>query len=131
MRVLVLVVNISFLYLQHPATAQSPDIPRFNGKSVDQLIVLLKDKDAGVRSEAASELFRHYSEARKAVPALIGALTDPDKDVRVAVADSLGAMGSKAKRAGPALICALKDRAPEVRSSVVRALVPHHSNSIA
>jgi HEAT repeat protein len=101
------------------AAAQTPDMPRFNGKTVHQLVSLLKHKDPDIRCEAASELGRRSSEIRKVTAALIDALSDADKNVRSAAVMSLACMGPPAT---DALLRALNDPAADVRWSAVRAL---------
>jgi HEAT repeat protein len=92
---------------------QSPD-----NTVIDGLIGALKDKDAGVRREAASALGQ-LGNAR-AVPALIETMKDTEPDVRRRAANALGELGDE--RAITALTTALKDTDAGVRRAAVQAI---------
>ncbi|MCC3507422.1 MULTISPECIES: HEAT repeat domain-containing protein, partial [unclassified Microcoleus] len=91
--------------------------------AVPQLVSLLKDSDANVRSRAAYVLGNIGAEAKTAVPQLVSLLKDSDADVRSSAADALGNIGAEAKTAVPQLIPLLKDSDADVRRSAARALV--------
>jgi HEAT repeat protein len=84
------------------------------------LVSSLRDKEVGVRLEAAAALGRIGRSARAAVPALIATLWDDDADVRYHAAAALGRIGrSTAVRA---LADALTDKAEFVRAAAAGAL---------
>jgi HEAT repeat protein len=109
--------------------------------------LLLKDKDARVRQEAAAALgyigsefgcdlsligvsdnekemqIARYARALKtAIPPLVEALKDDDEKVCIAAAGALGEIGRKAKPAVPALIRALNDGNEGIRKAAALAL---------
>jgi HEAT repeat protein len=89
---------------------------------VSQLIPLLQDSDAGVRSSAASALGNIGAEAKTAVSQLIPLLQDSDAGVRSSAASALGNIGAEAKTAVSQLIPLLQDSDAGVRSSAASAL---------
>jgi HEAT repeat protein len=86
------------------------------------LLGLLGDRDAYVRSAAASSLRWTGPWARYSVPALIRALGDRDASVRVAAATALGSLGADAEPALPALREATEDKDGSVRSAAAKAV---------
>ena len=90
--------------------------------AVPQLIPLLKDSDADVRSSAADALGNIGAEAKTAVPQLIPLLKDSDAGVRINAACALWNMGAEAKTAVPQLILLLKDSDADVRSNAAGVL---------
>ncbi|MEG5059839.1 HEAT repeat domain-containing protein [Microcoleus sp. A2-C5] len=90
--------------------------------AVPQLIFLLKDSDADVRSSAARALGNIPAKAKTVVPQLIFLLKDSDAEVRYSAAYALGSMGAEAKTAVPQLIPLLKDSNADVRRSAASAL---------
>ncbi|TAG19562.1 MAG: HEAT repeat domain-containing protein [Oscillatoriales cyanobacterium] len=89
-----------------------------------QLIPLLQDSDAGVRSSAASALGNIGAEAKTAVPQLVSLLQDSDEGVCSSAASALGKIGAEAKTAVPQLILLLQDSdSSDVRKSAANALV--------
>jgi HEAT repeat protein len=75
---------------------------------VSDLIVQLKDRDAGARARAAISLSALGAKAKPAVPALTTALSDNNLNVRYCAGNALKSVGPDAKSAVPALIAALK-----------------------
>ena len=61
----------------------------YQGKTLEQWIEALKDKDVNVRREAAEALGELGEKAVKAVPALTQALKDKDEKVRKAAKEAL------------------------------------------
>jgi HEAT repeat protein len=86
------------------------------------LMATLKDSDARVRSEAATELAIMGPTARMAVRALIQALKDSDSKVRESAALALGKIGPEACVAIPDLCEALRDADARTRSSAAYAM---------
>ena len=93
--------------------------PTHEGKTVGELVAMLKDKDYLVRYRAVIALEKV---GLAAVPALIDALKDKDYLVRQWAAIALGFIGVEAKTALPALIDALKDKDSGVSSRAGAAL---------
>lgn len=91
-------------------------------EAVPGLITALKDKDQGVRADAAEALWSIGPPAKDAVPDLIAALKDRSPDVRYNAAGALGEIGAGAKDAVPALNACLKDRGPNVPDAARKAL---------
>jgi HEAT repeat protein len=90
--------------------------------ALPQLVPLLKDSDAGVRSSAAYALGRIGAEAKTALPQLVPLLKDSDAYVRSSAAYTLGRIGAEAKTALPQLVPLLKDSDAGVRSGAASAL---------
>jgi HEAT repeat protein len=82
----------------------------YKGKTVEQWIADLKDKDWNVRFWAAEALGDIGPKAEKAVPALIQAFNDKESMVRQYAAIALGKIGPKAAKAVPALSQASMDK---------------------
>ncbi|MDF1663905.1 MAG: HEAT repeat domain-containing protein [Planctomycetota bacterium] len=93
----------------------------YKGKSLEQWIEALKDKDVGVRMNSILAIGEIGPKAEKAVPKLIEALKDKDKLVRGNVTWALGKIGPKAGTIS-ALIEALEDKEWSVRASAAAAL---------
>jgi HEAT repeat protein len=91
---------------------------RYRPGSLQPLLELLKDEDAGVRWSAAYVLGNLKDSAT--LPALLVALQDKHILVRRGAAEALGNL--KDSTALPALLVALQDKAVEVRRSAVQAL---------
>ena len=89
---------------------------RCGHSAVPGLIRALKDKDDGVRAEAACALGKIGPEALDAVPALVAALGDSSEDVRAYTTQSLGQIGCDS----PEVISALEKL---VRKGLG---IPHH-----
>ena len=70
---------------------------------VPQLILLLKDSDAKVRSRADYALARMRAEVKTALQQLIPLLQDSDVTVRSSAANALGSIGAEAKTGLPQL----------------------------
>jgi len=87
--------------------------------AVPALVGALRDKEAGVRWEAAEALGRI---GRDSVPALIEGLWDRDVKVRHTAVYALGVVGPEAGAAVPALIHRLKDWDAGVRASAASSL---------
>src|SRR5207244_7438738 len=81
-----------------------------------------KDRNGGVRRQAAPALGRIDPEAKGLVAALTDALKDKDERVRRGAASSLGQIGAAADAAVPVLIDALKDEDQAVRTRAAEAL---------
>jgi HEAT repeat protein len=90
--------------------------------ALPQLVPLLKDSDANVRSSAAYALGSMGAEAKTALPQLVPLLKDSDANVRSNAASALGSIGAEAKTALPQLVPLLKDSDANVRSSAASAL---------
>lgn len=90
--------------------------------AVIEVVEMLKDPDAGVRSAAAWALSQMGPAGVKGVPALAKSLSDPDPSVRSLSAVALRSIGLKAVDAVPALIQALADPEPTVRAPAADAL---------
>jgi HEAT repeat protein len=87
------------------------------------LAVLLRDRNAGVRLNAAGALGAIGPDAAAVgVAPLREALRDADPYVRAQAASSLGNLGPAAGSAAPELIVALKDRDKSVRAAAAYAL---------
>jgi HEAT repeat protein len=92
------------------------------GKSTQDWIAQLGDRDSAQRLRAVKALGGRRSEADIVVPALAGALQDENAFVRRDAAEALGAIGPEARPAAPALTAALRDRNAPVRRAAARAL---------
>ena len=101
---------------KEPKKADKEKTVVYEGKTVEQWIEALKDKDQEVRYSAARALGKIGPKAEKAVPALVRALKDKNEYVRQWAASALGKIGPKAEKAVPALTEALKDRWPGIRA---------------
>jgi HEAT repeat protein len=66
-------------------------------------MAMKKDRDAGVRKNAAEALGKIVPDNKAAVEPLMAALKDPDNRVRIAAANALGMHGPEAGDAIPAL----------------------------
>ena len=86
-------------------------------KSIDDLILDLKDSDDFVREEAIGML---ELKGEEAVEPLIAALDERNKDIKIGAAQILAAIGDK--RAIPALVKTLGDRNKLVRREASTAL---------
>jgi HEAT repeat protein len=84
--------------------------------------LVVNDKVASVRKEAAKTLAAIGADSRSAVQELIQALADSQTDVRQYAALTLGKIGPDAAAAVPSLQKALKDKDQEVRCQAARAL---------
>jgi HEAT repeat protein len=91
-------------------------------EAVPGLTTALKDKDPGVRADAAEALWSIGPPAKDAVPDLIAALKDRSPDVRYNAAGALGEIGAEARDAVPALNACLKDRDANVPDAARKAL---------
>jgi HEAT repeat protein len=119
---------------------------------IPMLVVLLKDQDGDVRSNAVYALGQIGESAKSAVPdlipllqdqnrwvqmrasyalaqmgeaaksALISRLKDPDEMIRVESAQVLGEMGERDTKTIPTLLLLLKSQRPEVRSAAISSL---------
>ncbi|MGL5062020.1 MAG: HEAT repeat domain-containing protein, partial [Microcoleus sp.] len=87
--------------------------------AVPQLIPLLQDSDADVRSNAATALGRIGAEAKTTVPRLIPLLQDSHPLVRINAAFALGEIGAEAKNAVSQLTPLLQDSNADVRENSV------------
>jgi HEAT repeat protein len=92
------------------------------GKSVAELIEILKLGDNEVRTDACRALVAFGPKARPALPALIEALEDRDQDIRGSAAHAIGAIGPRAAAAVPKLIKALRDDDASVRGWAAHSL---------
>jgi HEAT repeat protein len=92
------------------------------GRSAQDWVAQLHDKDPVERLRAVRALGANHSETAVVVPALAGALKDEDASVRRAVAQTLGQIGGDAKEAAPNLVAALKDRSGGVKRAAAAAL---------
>jgi HEAT repeat protein len=92
------------------------------GKSTDERLTQLRDKDSAQRLHAIKELREKKSEAGAVVPALAQALGDEDAFVRRDAARALGGFGANASSALPALRVAAKDRNTHVRQAATEAI---------
>lgn len=92
------------------------------GKSLQPLIVALKDKHHEVRSGAAQALRLYGPTGQPALAALVESLSDPDARVRQYSAWSLGEIGPLNQQVVPALVKALQDDDKNVRSNAARSL---------
>ena len=99
-------------------------VTKCEAEAVKALIETLKDKDKGVRSNAAYALLKIGESAKPAVPQLIETLKqDQNNDVRSNAAYALGNIGESAKSAVPQLIETLKqDKEPNARGNAASAL---------
>ena len=91
--------------------------------ALPQLVPLLQDSDANVRSSAAFALGRIGAEAKIGVPQLVRLLKDSDANVRTNAAYALASIGAEAKTGVPQLVRLLKDSDANVRSNAAFALV--------
>jgi len=106
------------------ALAQMPGVT-FDGKSVQQWIVVLQEGNANEREQAAKALGAVGRRASEVVGPLVGALKDQSPQVRRAAVISSGLSGPAASAALPELKALQNDRDDEVRriaASVVRRL---------
>jgi HEAT repeat protein len=92
------------------------------GKSAQDWVEQLKDKDAAQRLRAVKALGASRSETALVVPALADVLKDENAYVRRDAAEALGKIGPEAREAVPALAAALKDRNRAVRKAAAGAL---------
>jgi HEAT repeat protein len=90
---------------------------------VPLLLEHASDRDAGVRSVAATYLGIVRDSSKPPIPALVALLRDPDPAVRLAAATALESIGPDAAAAVPALRKATADRDPEVAREAARALI--------
>ena len=109
---------LGLLLLAPPVGCAAPE-PAYNGKPLSLWVAQLKDKDPGVRRDAAGALVWFGPKAKDAVGSLIVALVDDDDTVRDAAVLALSAVG---KDAVPPLVVALKDKDAAVRSGAASAL---------
>jgi HEAT repeat protein len=91
--------------------------------ALPQLVSLLKDSDANVRSNAAYALGSIGAEAKTALPQLVSLLKDSNADVRSSAAEVLESLGAEAKTALPQLVSLLKDSNAGVKTNAANALV--------
>jgi HEAT repeat protein len=82
----------------------------FGPAAVSAMVDRLKDKDSGVRGNAAEALGRIGPDAEDAVKPLARAVGDSDARVREVAAWALGKIGPASRDAVPALTQALRDR---------------------
>jgi uncharacterized protein (TIGR03067 family) len=101
-----LILSMGLVLSGRPA-AQVPAEPSYQGKTVQQWVAALKNKDWFERHFAARTLGRIGPPARKAVPALIVAVQDPERWVRNSAVWALGKIGPAAKPAVPRLKASL------------------------
>lgn len=88
---------IPFLCLPFVLLSCSPPVDeKMAKKSVDQLIIDLKNSDGLTRAKAAIALGARGVDAREAVPKLIKMLADPKPYVRNRAVDALGKIGDPA-----------------------------------
>jgi hypothetical protein len=102
--------------------AKLPPPPPPDDKSVQQLLVELKNPNPTVRMNAAQRLGEAGAKAMTAVPDLGNALKDGDANVRAAVVEAIGKIGGNAAETVPMLTKALNDPIPKVRASAAQAL---------
>jgi HEAT repeat protein len=103
------------------AVGRFPDIAK---KTVEPLIVVLKDSDPAARAVAADALAKAGPEAKAAAPVLLPLLNDPDKAVRQAAVFALGRIAPD----NPSFVAAAlvkrfgEEKEPELRRDVLVAL---------
>lgn len=117
-----LLVPIVLLSFTGPCWAQdgpSQKLDKKNGKTVSQLIEMLKSKDSKTKIKGATGLRDKGKSAKSAIPALIEALNEKDYKVLESVRDALGAMGAEAI---PPLTKVMRDTKSPLRSQAIRAL---------
>ena|GEM_PF-1884943 len=86
------------------------------------LVDIMKQGDAGLRSQAVSALGQLGEGGEPAVPALVEMLKDPVMGNRLQALQTLGRIGSGSRKAAPALAEALRDENPTVRSQAIQTL---------
>jgi HEAT repeat protein len=94
--------------------------PPHEGKSVEQLIELLRSSDTGSKIQGAIGLAKHGDQAAAAVPELLKLLASPEASIRENAVNALGRIG--AKEAVPELLPLLSDATWTVRRHAVLAL---------
>jgi HEAT repeat protein len=92
------------------------------GRSTQEWVKQLNDKDAAQRLRAVKALGARHTETAVVVPALATALQDENAYVRRDTSEALGKFGPEAREAVPALVAALKDRNHAVRKAAADAL---------
>ena len=90
--------------------------------AVPQLIIALRNEDAGARAAASEDLGKIGAAAVDAVPQLLMVLKDEDARVRAAASEALGYIGPAAADAVPQLTIALKDEDARVQDAASEAL---------
>jgi HEAT repeat protein len=93
---------------------------KMGGKTVDEWLKQLDDKDAKKQAEAAQFLGDFGADAKTAAKPLAALLKHDDKNLRLQAATALSRIGPQAKEAIPNLLAAIKDKEPEV---ALRAMV--------
>ena len=86
----------AFLLLPLILISCNPVDPAFASKSVDQLVIDLKNSDGLVRAKAALALGAKKADAKPAIPFLIKGLGDSKPYVRNRMMEALGAIGEPA-----------------------------------
>src|SRR5262249_17237307 len=104
-----------------PLAAQ--EAGKYDGKTLQEWVALLKHKDAFERQNAAFALGHMKFQAKEAVPPRIESIkADKEANVRAEVADSLGRLGYSARDAMPTLLETIKmDKDVGVRAAAVLA----------
>jgi len=90
--------------------------------ALPRLIVLLGDKDSGVRVASAQTIGTIGSNAKTAVDSLAKRLKDDDKHVRVAAAESLGRIGMPAQNAVGALIAEIHTNDSRFKIALIQSI---------
>jgi HEAT repeat protein len=102
--------------------SRAPVMTSVHGKSAEEWISALQDKDAKKRRKAAEVLGNVGAADPQVIPALTAALKDRDPKVRSEVVLSLLKIGPAAQEAVAALNEARNDRDAGVRANAVKAL---------
>ncbi|MBW4522138.1 MAG: HEAT repeat domain-containing protein [Scytolyngbya sp. HA4215-MV1] len=91
-------------------------------EAIAQLLSLLKDEDASVRSRAAEALVNLGNASSAVVQALLSLLKDEASDVRYRAAAALGNLSNASSAVVQGLLSLLKDEDSDVRSRAAAAL---------
>jgi len=89
--------------------------------AIGPLIGALRDRDAGVRAQAAASLGAIGRDTPGVAEALARALTDPADHARLAATRALGELGPVARPVAPALLGVLRQPNPALRVEAARA----------
>jgi HEAT repeat protein len=117
-----LVLAIGLVAAPAGCSSRSEGQLRDEGKSVEELRVMMADSNPEAQARGAFGLSRHGPAASPAVPDLVAALKRPDALVRQNSALALGAIGPPAASAVPALTESLGDPEWAVRRQAALAL---------
>jgi len=104
-----------------PKVIYGPDPPRILLTTIPALIPLLKDEDAGMRTDVCKTLGAMGDQAGEAIPALLLASKVQDS-TGVAAVDALALIHKAPASAAPALLPFLRDPDPSVRLKAAEAL---------